>query len=132
MEEEHGYGTMEDVEQCLQNTFPKLRRETSLEERETINLNRAYEYLKKQVKRVDDRDVNGLLEVELLQEAHRIVLDGVKLNQTQTKAGEFSENDRYTEFEREIYHYPKPENLPRKHAHPRKSPSITGCRRLLV
>ena len=116
IEEGHGCNTMEGVESCLEMGSGIISpRDLSEKERETVNLLRAYSYLLDEVKKVEDGDeenkLHGLLEINLVKEIHKFILEGIALPKNLTKPGEFSEKERATCFRGEVYEYAKPEDL---------------------
>ena len=114
IEEGHGCDTMEDVESCL-NIGITPQRDLPKKEQETVNLLEAYYYLLGEVERVDGSDevnkLHGLLEIGLVKDIHRLILNGIELPKNSTKPGEFSKKDRVTCFRGEIYEYAKPKDL---------------------
>ena len=114
IEEGHGCNTKEEVESCINMAFTS-QRQLSEQERETINLIKAYEYLLSEVKKIQDnaeeRYLYGLLEINLIKEVHKMILEGIELPQNSTKPGEFSKCKRYTTFGGEEYEYGPPEGL---------------------
>ena len=113
-EEGHGCKTKEEVGLCM-NMVLTSQQHLSKEERETINLIKAYEYLLAEVKKAKDdgeeESLNGLLEINLVKEVHKLVLEDIELPENATKPGEFSKNRRFTTFEGEEYEYGSPEGL---------------------
>ena len=111
--EEHGCGTKEEIEWCLkQRDTPE--RPLSDQERETINLRNAYTFLLDEVKKVEDstevEKVHGLLSLDLVKNAHELILYDIKLS-VSTKAGQLSTNERYTDYKGERYYYQNPEDM---------------------
>ena len=114
MEEESGFGTFEETESFLSSFYARggnLQRFLSIKEQETINLRNAYEYLLEKIKREERASDYGLIEVSLLKETHRILLEDINLPKGYTKPGEFSNEERKTDFDEETYYYPKPEDM---------------------
>ena len=90
----------------------------NIEEKETINLIKAYEYLLNEVQKVknDGEGENGeifygLLEINLVKEVHKLVLKDIELPADNTKPGKFSTKPRITEFKGEVYEYGSPDGL---------------------
>ena len=83
----------------------------SFKEQETINLKVAYENLLDKIKREERPSDYGLVEVSLLEETHRLILQDIPLSKGFTKPGKISTNPRVTEFNGDIYHYPTPEDM---------------------
>jgi fido (protein-threonine AMPylation protein) len=117
IEEGHGCDTMEDVESCL-NIGITPQRDLPEKERETVNLLEAYYHLLGEVERVDGSDevnkLNGLLEVDLVKDIHRLILQDIVLPKNSTKPGQFSKNKRVTWFNGERYEYADPKDLEQK------------------
>ncbi|XP_071806566.1 uncharacterized protein [Asterias amurensis] len=115
VEEGHGCKTLEDAKTCLdQHCLDKSLKRLlllSVEEQETINLNNAYQYLVDIKKEEKDEAFHGLMEESMLRETNQILLEGVHLPQHTTKPGVYSNQRRITEFNGEIYEYPKPEDM---------------------
>ena len=110
-EEEHGCDTYEETENCLEKVHRELRRGISMEERETINLSNAYKYLAEVAENENDPETNGLLLDSILQDAHKLILEDIKLPRGATEPGKFSDRPRFTEFHGEKYEYPTPEDM---------------------
>lgn len=113
-EEEHGFSTLEETTNVLRNYVSDfgLRRSQSTEEKETINLEKAYIYLLGKIQREEESGDYGLLEVSLLEETHRIILEDIPPPaKDYTKPGQFSNRRRIAEFKGEIYEYQKPEDM---------------------
>ena len=109
MEEEKGFSTFEETDEFLKSCHAEgitLKRSFSKSEQETLNLRKAYEHLLDKIKREERSSDYGLLESSLLQDTHRILLQGVRLKDGSTEPGKFSNQRRCTEFEGELYWYP--------------------------
>lgn len=109
MEEEKGFSTYEETDEFLKSCHTggiNLKRSISKSEQETLNLRKAYEHLLDKIKKEELSSDYGLLEISLLQETHRILLQGVPLEDSSTKPGIFSNQIRKTEFEGKTYYYP--------------------------
>ena len=109
MEEEKSFSTYEETDEFLKSCHAEgitLKRSISKSELETLNLRKAYEHLLDKIKREELSSDYGLLEISLLQDTHRILLQGVRLEDGSTKPGIFSNQKRYTEFEGKTYYYP--------------------------
>ncbi|XP_078349109.1 uncharacterized protein LOC144634039 [Oculina patagonica] len=113
IEEGHGLATLTETETFLRNCASQsnLTRSFLLEEQETINLRVAYENLLDKIKREELANDYGLMEVSLLEETHRLILQDIPLPKGFTKPGKMSNNPRVTEFKGEIYHYANPEDM---------------------
>ena len=114
MEEGHGLTTFAETETFLR--YCSSRRNSassfSLEEQETINLRVAYEnLLARIIGELEQASDYGLLEVSLLEETHRLILQDIPLPKGFTKPGKMSNNIRVTEFKGELYHYANPEDM---------------------
>ena len=118
IEEGHGCDTMEGVQSCLNIDTIISQRPLSEKEKETVNLRDAYHYLLNEVKRVEDsgeaKKLHGLLEINLVKHAHKLILKDIELPKCLTKPGEFSKGMRCTSFGGEKYFYANPEDLERK------------------
>ena len=114
-EENHGCGTLEATEQCLKKTYRMtLRRAVSMEERETINLKNANEYLtdiSQEAANEEKSELQGLVECSMLKECHKRILEAVELPNGNTKPGKFSDKPRITEFKGELYEYQNPKDM---------------------
>ncbi|CAB3977515.1 Hypothetical predicted protein [Paramuricea clavata] len=115
--EKHGCNTKEDVESCL-NIDPTSNKPLSTEVRETVNVIEAYKYFLNEVKKVEDdaegddaKALHGLLTLEMVKEAHKLILKDIELSDGKTKPGEFSNKKRYTEYNGETYDYRNPGNM---------------------
>ena len=117
-EEEHGVSTIEETTSVLRPT-PESEQETrtrnkehlSIRERETINFEKAYDYLFLKIKVEEEPSDYGLLEVSLLQDVHRIILKDLPLPTKATEPGKLSNAKKITEFKGKIYKYPCPEDM---------------------
>ena len=110
-EEEHGVSTIEETTSVLRPPHA-LMRSHSIQEQETINLEKAYKYLRRKVKDEEMGRDYGLLEVSLLQDTHRIILkDLPPPTKGSSKPGELSSERRITEFKGELYEYQCPEDM---------------------
>ena len=113
MEEESGFSTFEETDNFLTHFYARggnLQRCLSIREQETLNLRNAYEYLLEKIKREELSSDYGLMESSLLKQTHRLLLESIEAKGN-TKAGEFSDQPRYTIYKGEKYnypHYPKP------------------------
>lgn len=78
-EEEHGFSTLEETTRVLRNCSSQigLKRSLSIEEKETVNLEKSYINLLGKIKREERASDYGLMEVSLLEETHRIILQGI-------------------------------------------------------
>lgn len=114
-EEGHGIATFKDTEIFLRDCSSETRLSTlssfSLEEQETVNLINAYESLVEKVKSEEKTSDYGLLEVDLLKETHRLILQNIPQHRGLTKPGEMSNKPRVTEFKGEVYHYANPHDM---------------------
>ena len=114
-EEGHGIATFKDTEIFLRNCSSERRMSAgssfSLEEQETVNLINAYESLLEKIKSEERTSDYGLLEVGLLKETHRLILQNIPQPGGLTKPGEMSNKPRVTEFKGEIYHYANPDDM---------------------
>ena len=119
MEEESGFGTFEETDEFITGFYTRggnLKRQLSINEQETINLRNAYEYLLEKINREEQASDYGLIEVSLLKETHRILMEGIDLPKGSTKPGEFSTERRHTDFNGVRYfypHYPEPGDMER-------------------
>ncbi|XP_068672823.1 uncharacterized protein [Montipora foliosa] len=113
-EEEHGVSTVEETINILRpkvRPAHRLKRSQSIEERETMNLEKAYVYLLETTGEERPSDY-GLLEVSLLEETHKIILHDIQPSKkNQTKPGQMSGERRVTEFKGETYEYPQHEDM---------------------
>ena len=106
-EEEHGCrGSVEDIEECLDNTNSPA----NVEEQETVNIRNAYSYLDQEVKKEED-ELLGLLELKLVQEVHKIILENVAVQRGGTPPGKLSSNPRRTTWKGETYEYQNPRDM---------------------
>lgn len=108
-EEEHGFSTVEETKSVLRSR--DLKGVTSIEEIETINLEKAYISLLGKINSEERASDYGLLEASLLKETHKLLLHDVPLPQDYTKPGNMSDKRRMTEFEGEVYEYQMPEDM---------------------
>jgi hypothetical protein len=109
--EEHGCDTKEDVESCL-NIDPTSKEPLSKKFQETVNLIEAYKYFLNEVKAEDDAEAShGLLEGFMITHAHKLILKYTELPDGNTKPGEFSNEERHTDYKGEEYYYRKPANM---------------------
>lgn len=76
-----------------------------------MNLRVAYENLLDKIRREERAGDYGLMEVSLLEETHRLILQDIPLPKGFTKPGKMSNNPRVTEFRGEIYHYANPGDM---------------------
>ena len=78
-EEEHGFSTLEETTRVLRNFSSQigLKRSLSIEEKETVNLEKSCINLLGKIKREERASDYGLMEVSLLEETHRIILQGI-------------------------------------------------------
>ena len=107
-EEEHGVSTIEETTSVLRHG---LIHSQCIQEQETINLEKAYDYLLSTIEKEETSDY-GLLEVSLLQEIHRIILKDLPLpTKGSSEPGKLSNARRITEFKGEIYEYQCPEDM---------------------
>ena len=113
MEEGHGLTTLTETEAFLRNCSSRRNSASSfsLEEQETVNVLVAYENLVAKINREERSSDYGLLEVSLLEETHRLILQDISLPKGLTKAGRMSNNLRVTEFKGELYQYANPEDM---------------------
>lgn len=113
MEEGHGLTTLVETETFLRNCSSRRNSASSfsLEEQETINLMVAYENLLAKINEEEHESDYGLMEVSLLEETHRLILQDIPLPKGFTKPGKMSNNVRVTEFKGELYHYANPEDM---------------------
>ena len=113
VEEGHGLTTLEETEAFLLNCSSRRNSASSfsLEEQETINLRAAYENLLAKINKEEQPSDYGLMEVSLLEETHRLILQDIPLPKGFTKPGRMSNNVRVTEFKGELYHYANPEDM---------------------
>ena len=110
-EEEHGVSTIEETTSVLRPPHGLIRSQ-SIQEQETINLEKAYEYLLGKVKDEEKASDYGLLEVSLLQDTHRIILKDLPLpTKGSTEPGKLSNARKITEFKGEVYEYQCPEDM---------------------
>ncbi|XP_067042638.1 uncharacterized protein [Acropora muricata] len=108
-EEEHGVSTIEETTGVLRHG---LIHSQPIQEQETMNLEKAYDYLLSTIEKEEKRSDYGLLEVSLLQETHRIILKDLPLpTKGSSEPGKLSNLRRITEFKGEIYEYPCPEDM---------------------
>ena len=106
-EEEHGCrGSVEDIEECLDNTNSPA----NVEEQETVNIRNAYSYLDQEVKKEED-ELLGLLELKLVQEVHKIILENVAVQRGGTPPGKLSSKRRITTWKGETYEYQNPKDM---------------------
>lgn len=113
LEEEHGLTTLTETKVFLRNCSSRRNSTSSLslKEQETINLRVAYENLLAKINREERASDYGLMEVSLLEETHRQILQDIPLPKGFTKPGKMSNNPRVTEFKGELYHYANPEDM---------------------
>lgn len=113
VEEGHGLTTLVETETFLRNCSSRRNSVSSfsLEEQETINLMVAYENLLAKINEEEHESDYGLMEVSLLEETHRLILQDIPLPKGFTKPGKMSNNVRVTEFKGELYHYANPEDM---------------------
>lgn len=110
-EEEHGVLTVEETFNILRSPAHLLKRSQSIEERETMNLENAYLSLLEITGKESPSDY-GLLEVSLLEETHKLILEGIAPSKkNQTKPGQMSGERRVTEFKGKMYEYPQHEDI---------------------
>ena len=110
-EEEHGVSTIEETTSVLRPPHGLIR-SLSIQERETLNLEKAYAYLLNKIKTEEKPSDYGLLEVSLLQDTHRIILEDLPLpTKGSSEPGKLSNARRITEFKGEIYEYQYPEDM---------------------
>ena len=114
-EEGHGISTFKDTKFFLRNCSSERRVSAcssfSLEEQETVNVINAYESLLEKIKSEERTSDYGLLEVGLLKETHRLILQNIPQPVGLTKPGEMSNRPRVTKFKGEIYHYANPDDM---------------------
>ena len=106
MEEEKGFGTVEQTEKFLNSFYARggnLQRSLSISEQETINLEKAYKHLLEKIEREEEASDYGLIECILLKETHCILLEDIDLPKGFTKPGEFSLKPREVKFNGEVY-----------------------------
>ena len=108
-EEQHGVSTIEETTSVLRPP-DGLIRSLSIQERETLNLEKSYEYLLSKIKTEEIPSDYGLLEISLLQDTHRIILEDLP-KKGSTEPGKLSNERRITEFEGEVYEYQCPEDM---------------------
>lgn len=114
MEEESGFSTFEETDNFLKKFYARggnLQRCLSISEQETLNLRKAYVYLLEKIKREELSSDYGLMESSLLQETHRLLLENIVIPRGKTKAGEYSNLPRGTEYKGETYQYQNPEDM---------------------
>lgn len=113
VEEGHGLTTFPETEAFLRNCSSGRNSDSffSLEEQETINLRVAHENLLAKINKEELASDYGLLEVSLLEETHRLILQDIPLPKGFTKPGRMSNNLRVTEFKGELYYYANPEDM---------------------
>ena len=117
MEEEKGFGTFEETEGFLNSFYARggnLQRPLSIDEQETVNLQKAYQHLLEKINREEQASDYGLIESSLLMETHRILMKDIDLPNGKTKPGKFSSARRWVGFNGERYdypHYPKPGDM---------------------
>lgn len=112
LEEGHGLTTFPETESFLRSSRRNVTTSPfSLEEQETINLRVAYENLMEKIKREERTSDFGLMEVSLLEETHRLILQDIPLPKGLTKPGKMSNNPRVTQFKGELYHYANPGDM---------------------
>ncbi|XP_046842657.1 uncharacterized protein LOC124436705 isoform X1 [Xenia sp. Carnegie-2017] len=110
-EEGHGCQTREETETALKNP-DYFARSHLIKMQETINVRNAYQHLIRKVTEEENSEDYGLLEVSLLQETHKIILQDLPLPaKNSTRPGQFSQNRRYATFKGETHEYPCPENM---------------------
>jgi len=112
-EEEHGVSTIEETTSVLRPPPDSIRSLDcqSIQDRETINFEKAYDYLFFKIKVEEEPSDYGLLEVSLLQDVHRIILKDLTLPAKATEPGKLSNAPKITEFNGKIYKYPCPEDM---------------------
>ena len=114
-EEESGFSTFEETDDFFSRFSSECsnseRRQFTIKERETMNLRNAYEHLLDKIKREEKPKDYGLMEATLLQETHIILMEGIRLPQSSTKHGEFSDKERKTTFKGKEYVYQNPPNM---------------------
>lgn len=117
MEEEKGFGTCEETGKFLNSFYSRggnLQRSLSIKEQETINLEKAYKHLLEKIEREEEARDYGFMACSLLKETHHILLENIDLRKGSTKPGKFSEEERWVEFNGEVYkypYYPKPGDM---------------------
>lgn len=103
-EEEHGVETIEETmtlaSSLLSENVPRAQT-LSQKQQEVVNVCNAYQYLKELL--ADKKD-KSLLAPAILQGAHSIILKDIDIQQ-RTRAGEFSNLPRKTEYKGEVYNY---------------------------
>ena len=109
-EEEHGVSTIEETTSVLRAPHGSIHSQ-SIQEQETINLEKAYVYLLSKIKTEEKASDYGLLEVSLLQETHQIILKDLPLPINATEPGKLSKEKRETYYKGEHYEYQKPEDM---------------------
>ena len=98
LEEEHGVGTEEETMELL----VRPRAQTlSQKQQEVVNVCDAYQYLNELL---TDKKEKSLLAPAILRAAHSIILKDIDIQQ-RTKAGEFSNLPRKTEYKGKVYEY---------------------------
>ena len=116
-EEGHGLATYKDTKiflrarDCSSERRVSTCSSLSVEEQETVNLINSYASLVAKVKSEEQISDYGLLEVGLLKDTHRLILQNIPQHRGLTKPGEMSNKPRVTEFKGEIYHYANPDDM---------------------
>ena len=118
-EEGHGLSRIEETSNVLRPPHdmkpPEYQPSQSVQEQETINLEKAYKYLPIKIKTEEKPSDYGLLEVSLLQGLHQIILKDVPrkkvFSETPPEPGEFSKERRFTTYNEEDYEYQRPEDM---------------------
>ena len=110
-EEEHGVSTIEETTSVLRPPHGSKRSQSN-QEKETINLEEAYDYLLSKIRAEEEPSDYGLLEVSLLQDTHRIILQGLPLpTKDSSEPGKLSNKPRATKYKGEPYEYQDPEDM---------------------
>jgi fido (protein-threonine AMPylation protein) len=123
IEDEHGCATMKYVDTCF-NINTAVQQPLSKNQREMLNSIEAYKYLLSEVKEVENghdelakeqhevrKEFYGLLTVFIVKNAHKLILKDIELKKGTTKAGEFSNQERYVDYNEKRYYYRKPDNM---------------------
>ena len=111
MEDEIGFGTFEETEEFLNSFYKRcgnLQPPLSRNQQETLNVKKAYEDLLQKIESEEKTSDYGLIEKSLLQETHRILMEG---KPGSTVRGKFSNEERYNDFSEKRYYYQQPEDM---------------------
>ncbi|XP_038065246.1 uncharacterized protein LOC119735565 isoform X2 [Patiria miniata] len=110
-EEDHGCGTFEETRECLAFGNKVDYATLSPQQKETVDLKEAYEYLLDIKDGETDLKCHGMIAESMLREVNKILLKSATTKSGRTKAGHYSDKRRFTTFEGEFYEYPNPADM---------------------